>query len=176
MGEGERVKRFYETLEHVLKMKLSDFIDEYRELLPRYGVIDEETNISSIIEYFEKGFSYLIIVDKKNRVKGVLSYIDFLHMFGRRKTTALSSPFSSVSRSLRHSKPSLSTFTGLSASDIIHNPPPHLLHRSTVEEALQHMDSSEHNYIIVVNESGEIVGVITLHSIFRAILNRLKKD
>ena len=166
-------EKFYKALENILKMKLSEFIEKYRQVMPKYRVIDEDTNMSEIVKLFREDIPYLIIVDKKGRIRGVVSYIDFLHMFGRRKTTALSAPFSSVSRSLRRSRPSLSTFSQLLASDIAHSSPPHLSLDSTVEEAIQHMHASDQNYVILVSDTGEVEGVLTLHAIFRAVLREV---
>ncbi len=170
----ELVKKFYKVMDNILHMKVKDFLDKYRDTLPKYEVIGEDTSISNIISHFENNVSYLLVVGRNRRIKGSIAYSEFLNIFGRSSTTALSAPFSSVSRSLRHSRVPLEAFSNMNASDILFSSPPCVNEDTSVREALEYMYKTGSHYVVVVNHEREIIGVITLHSIFRAIVKELK--
>ena len=162
--------RFYQAIETVLAMKLTEFMEKYRDLLPRFALVEEEMEMAKVLDLLRSGKHYIIVVDKRNRVKGIISYIDFMLMFGRRRSTAMFAPFSSVSRSLRRSRMPYETLIGLSASDIMTILPPHLWTDSRVEDALKYMSSAGTNYAVVTTREGVVVGIVTAHAIFRAVL------
>jgi len=169
---SEVAERFYQAIENILKLRIDEFMKRYSDLLPGFALIDEDEEVNRVLDLLRKGKHYIIVVDSKRRMKGIISYIDFMLMFGRRRTTALSAPFSSVGRSLRRSRMPLETFVNLSASDIMSRLPPHVWLDSQIEEALKYMSSTGSNYAVVTARDGTVMGIITAHAIFRAVLRK----
>lgn len=175
MNKNNRIiRKFYSITERIINMKISDFMKKYSKVLPKHIVIGENANLSDIISYFEKDIAYILVTDHNKRIKGSISYMDFLNILGRPSSTALSAPFASVSRSLRRSRSSLENLAHMHVSDILFSTPPCINGNNLVKEALEYMYRSGSHYIIVIDRNNEIHGVITLHSIFRAIIKELK--
>ena len=166
----DRITSFYKNIEKILNMKIRDFLEKYKELLPMYEIVEESTSVDDIIAHFQRGVSYLLVTGKNKKLKGGIAYSDFLNILGRTSSTALSSPFSSVSRSLRRSRIPLESFKKLIASDILFSSPPCISEDSTIREALEFMYKSGTHYIVIVNNEKKVTGILTLHSIFRAIV------
>jgi len=117
--EGSVLEKFYTALEEVLKMKIANFLKEFSDILPKYEHILENESIENILKYLKDGIHYLIVTDRKGKMRGIITYIDFMMMFGKKRSTALFAPFSSVTRSLRKARMPLKTLSEMKASDIM---------------------------------------------------------
>ncbi len=169
---GNVLERFYIALEEVLEMKIADFLKEFSDILPKYEHILENESIENILKYFKDEIHYLIVTDSKGKMRGIITYIDFMMMFGRKGTTALFAPFSSVTRSLRKARMPLKTLSKMKASDVMFIAPPHVSENSKVESALNNISKTGNNFAVVIRGKDKVVGIITAHSIFRAIIRK----
>ena len=172
-NKGENVlEKFYAALKEVLNMRISDFLKEFPDVLPRFEYVLENENIENVLKYLKDGIHYLIVVDKKKKMRGIITYIDFMIMFGKKRTSALFAPFSSATRALRKTHVPFKTLSEMKASDIMFIAPPCVSETSKVENALNNMSKTGNNFTVVVKDRNEISGIITAHSIFRAIMRK----
>ena len=170
--EGSVLEKFYTALEEVLKMKITNFLKEFSDILPKYEHILENESIENILKYLKDGIHYLIVTDRKGKMRGIITYIDFMMMFGKKRSTALFAPFSSVTRSLRKARMPLKTLSEMKASDIMCIAPPYVSENSKVESALNNMSKTGNNFAVVIKGRDNVVGIITARSIFRAIIRK----
>jgi len=165
---------FSKAARKILSLKVEDFISKYRDLLPQYGVVGEEENIAKIIELIGNNKHYIIVVDKKNKLRGIITYLDVLLMLGGPKATAVFLPLSSIASSLRRIKVSSDVLPRISVRKIMEREPHRVKLEETIEEAIDVMEKSHTHYVVVVDKEGKVKGIITAHAILRAVLEEMK--
>jgi len=172
-GSGKIIlKKFYSALEEVLKMKIENFLEQHKDVLPKFEVVHENKSVEEVLKHLREDKHYIIVIDRKGKMRGIITYIDFMIMFGKKRTTALFAPFSSVTRSLKRAHMPLKTLAELKASDIMNIAPPHVWNHSKVEDALNNMSKTGNNFAVVIAKGEKVVGIITAHAIFRAIIRK----
>ncbi len=166
------VGRFVEVAKLVLSMKCRDFLRFFVDCVPKVQIVGEDETLEDIIDEMLRGASYIVIVDRRGRLRGALSYLDILHHLAS-ESKHMHTPMATAipgMRSLELSDRSSSIRISLIARPL----PPKIREDATVEEALKNMVMTESPYIIVVDKNDNVLGVITQHSIFRAISMKMR--
>lgn len=173
MGVGFTV--FAKIARRILSMRISEFMERYGSLLPAYGTISESDSIESAIRMVKCGKHYIVVVDSKGRVKGVLSYLDILLAMGGRRAIASFSPLASLALSLGRIKVPPGILIKAAVRDIVERRPHYLKDEESVEEAVDVMFNDRLYHVVVVDRNGRPRGVLTAHAIFRAIMKELER-
>lgn len=175
MEEKEVLELFLESIDEVLGMSIGEFIEKYNEVLPRFDIVGEDEPLNTVIEKMIRGKDYIIVVDSRNRVKNMITYIDLLKYLGMKQERILSTALSSVHGTLRRSKIPGEVFKNIRVTVLSTPLPPHVTVKHNAREALHIMESMDTTYVAVVGDKNKAVAVITLHAIFRAIIKELHR-
>lgn len=132
----------------------------------KYENIGHVANILS-----SKNISGLPVVDKDNKVIGIVTQADVLSMFGVRKENALKDL-------LRHllGEQLPERRMGDIVGDIMTSPADTISPLSTVSQAAQKMDERRIRRLPVIDENNELLGIITRADILKAVIKKLKWD
>ncbi|MET1160613.1 MAG: CBS domain-containing protein [Thermoprotei archaeon] len=169
-------KDFHRVLSEILQLKLSEFIKKYGVLLPKLTILHEDESVSKIFELVGKGYDYIVVTDDKNRLVGVITYLDILGLLSKRSIIRETAFGGTVHVTMvRRGRVPVNTLAKLRVHRISKRMPPHITSDHTVEEAYNLMEETGSNFLIVVDNQDKPIGVITLHSIFRAVMYSLKQ-
>ena len=161
-------EKFMKAVSKVLSMKVSEFIRKYKDLLPSFDFVTEDDNVEDLLRLIKEDKHYIIVIDKHGRLRGIITYIDILLMFGKPKSAFL--PFSSITTSFSKVKVSVDTLLKISIARVMERLPQHIRLNETVEDAATVMHMNNIHHVVIVDENDMVWGLMTTHSIFRAIL------
>lgn len=176
MSSEDLLPLFSAALSKVLEMKLGEFIERYRELMPRFKVVYEDEVLSRVFQYVVQGIDYIIVVDSKGRLRGAITYIDMMMRVGEKTNHVLTSAFASVVSTIRRGRVPSETLKKLRASLFAIQLAPHMTTEHRVIDALHAMERTDAHYIIVLTPENNVVGVLTLHTIFRAAVKEMRES
>ena len=176
MGSEDLLPLFSAALSKVLEMKLGEFIERYRELMPRFEVVYEDEVLSQVFQHIVQGVDYIIVVDNKRRLRGAITYIDMIMRVGERTDHVLTSAFASVTSTIRRGRIPSETLKNLRASLFAIQLAPYMTTEHRVIDALHAMERTDAHYIIVLTPENNVVGVLTLHAIFRAAVKEMRRS
>ena len=135
--------------------------------IPILPVIDEETGrLVGILTIFDVARAY-IEGAKPGRVKPAKRAALPIEVKPEERVTYVTTE--TVLQQVLVAKPQVETLIGLSAADIAREELPAITVNDTVEHARRMMIRYRTNYLLVVDEKGQIVGVVTKWSMLRAI-------
>ncbi|MDH4231398.1 MAG: CBS domain-containing protein [Nitrospirota bacterium] len=117
----------------------------------------------------EKNISGLPVVDKKNKVIGIITQADILSILGMRKEHSLKDV-------LKHmlGEPLPERRMGDIVGDIMTAPAATIKTNANIAEAAQIMDEKKIRRLPVVDEKNMLVGIISRADILKAVLKKLK--
>ena len=117
----------------------------------------------------EKNISGLPVVDKKNKVIGIITQADILSILGMRKGHTLKDL-------LKHmlGEPLPERRMGDIVGDIMTSPAATIKTNANIAEAAQIMDEKKIRRLPVVDEKNVLVGIISRADILKAVLKKLK--
>ncbi len=162
------IKKFIDAVNKVMAMKVSEFIKNYKDLLPPYDFVAEDDSVEDLLKFVEEGKHYIIVIDRRGRLRGIVTYIDLLLIFGKPKTAFL--PFSSIATSFSKIKVPAETLLRIPVARVMERLPQHVKLDETIEDATIIMHMNNVHYVVIVDVEGMVWGLLTAHSIFRAIL------
>lgn len=154
----------------VLGMKVKDFIRKYRDLTPMYDYVVEDDPLSSILRQVLQGKHYVIVIDRRGRLKGLITYDDILVLLGQTSLAKHHIPFTGPRRLIKGSGLRPEDEGRIKARDIMDRLPHCVLAHETVAEAVALMEREGTQHAVVTDEEHMVYGVLTTHSILRAIL------
>ena len=166
---------FTKILEEILDMDVGTFIKAYRDTLPDYEIVHEDTTIEELFEHMAQGRDYIIIVDSKGRLRGAITYLDILMYIGRHEHRVLTTALGSIRGTLTISRIPSETLAKMKVSILMKRLPPHVSIDHSVREALNIMENCDTHYTVVQTKDGAVVGIITMHAIFRAAMEKLRR-
>jgi CBS domain-containing protein len=117
----------------------------------------------------EKNISGLPVVDKKNKVIGIITQADILSIVGMRKGHTLKDLLKHM---LGERLPERKM--GDIVADIMVSPAVTLTTRANIAEAAQMMDEKKVRRLPVVDGKNKLVGIISRADILKAVLRKLK--
>ena len=161
-------EKFMNAVRKVLSMKISEFIRKYRDLLPQFDFITEDDRVEDLLRLVREGKHYIIVIDKRGRLRGIVTYVDILLVFGKPKSAFL--PFSSITTSFSKIRVPADSLLKIMVSRVMERLPQHIRLDESVEVAATVMHMNNIHHVVVVDRSDMVWGLITAHSIFRAIL------
>ncbi|MEW5745981.1 MAG: CBS domain-containing protein [Nitrospirota bacterium] len=134
--------------------------------VPKFESIMRVANILS-----ERNISGLPVVDKEQRVIGIVTQADILSMVGVRRENTLKDL-------LRHmlGEQLPERRMGDIAGDIMTAPADTISPRATIAEAARIMDERRIRRLPVVDENQTLLGIITRADILKAVIKKLKWD
>jgi len=162
------IKRFIDAVNKVMAMKVSEFIKNYKDLLPPFDFVAEDDSVEELLKFVEEGKHYIIVIDRRGRLRGIVTYIDLLLIFGKPKTAFL--PFSSIATSFSKIKVPTESLLRMPVAKVMERLPQHVRLDEKVEDATIIMHVNNIHHVVIVDEEGMVWGLMTAHSIFRAIL------
>jgi CBS domain-containing protein len=117
----------------------------------------------------EKNISGLPVVDKKNKVIGIITQADILSILGIKKGHTLKDL-------LKHmlGEPLPERRMGDIVGDIMTSPAATIKTNANIAEAAQMMDEKKIRRLPVVDEKNVLVGIISRADILKAVLKKLK--
>jgi CBS domain-containing protein len=117
----------------------------------------------------EKNISGLPVVDKKNKVIGIITQADILSILGMRKEHTLKDV-------LKHmlGEPLPERRMGDIVGDIMTSPAATIHPNANITEAAQMMDEKKIRRLPVVDEKNVLVGIISRADILKAVLKKIK--
>jgi CBS domain-containing protein len=117
----------------------------------------------------EKNISGLPVVDKKNKVIGIVTQADILSILGMRKEHSLKDV-------LKHmlGEPLPERRMGDIVGDIMTSPAATIKPNANIAEAAQIMDEKKIRRLPVVDEKNMLVGIISRADILKAVLKKIK--
>ncbi len=165
--------------DRVLEMTLREFIEKYRNELPRYIIISEDTVFKNIIDVLResidhggKGVEVIVVVDKDQKPVGIiedLELVEILSSHGKWSLSILKPP-------IRRKAKGLTDIINIPLGKIARMHHPLLKYDSTIRDALDLMDSLKSRYIIVIDEKDRLYGVIGSRNILGKLLDELVED
>ncbi len=154
----------------VLGMKVRDFIRKYRDLTPMYDYVVEDDPLSNILRQVLQGKHYVIVIDSKGRLKGLITYDDILILLGQTSLAKHHIPFTGPRRLVKGSGLRPEDEGKIKARDIMDRLPHCVPANDTVAEAVALMEREGTQHAVVTDRECMVYGVLTTHSILRAIL------
>ncbi len=154
----------------VLGMKVKNFIRRYRDLTPMYDYVVEDDPLSNILRQVLQGKHYVIVIDSKGRLKGLITYDDILILLGQTSLAKHHIPFTGPRRLVKGSGLRPEDEGKIKARDIMDRLPHCVPADDTVAEAVALMERDATQHAVVTDEKHMVYGVLTTHSILRAIL------
>lgn len=144
---------------HVKDVMTTDFIS-----IPKLESIKEAARILA-----EKGISGLPVVDKENRVIGIITQADILSMVGMRKEHT----FKDL---LKHmlGEPLTERKSGDIVADLMASPAVTIKPDATIAEAAQIMDEKRIRRLPVVDDDDRLVGIVSRPDILKAVIRSLR--
>lgn len=154
----------------VLSMKVKNFIRKYRDLTPLYDYVVEDEPLSNILQHVLQGKHYVIVIDSKGRLKGLITYDDILILLGQTSLARHHIPFTGPRRLIKGSGLRPEDEGRIRAKDIMDRLPHCVPANDTVAEAIALMERDGTQHAVVTDEKHMVYGVLTTHSILRAVL------
>ena len=154
----------------VLDIRVRDFIKRYRDLTPMYDCVVEDEPLSSILHHVLQGKHYVIVIDDRGKLKGIITYDDILILLGQTTLARHHIPFTGPRRLIKGSGLRPEDEGRIKAKDIMDRLPHCVPADDTVAEAVALMEREGTQHAVVTDERHMVYGVITTHSILRAIL------
>ena len=147
-----------------LEMNVQDVMTEDVISILKYESIMHVAKILS-----EKNISGLPVVDKKNKVIGIITQADILSILGMRKGHTLKDL-------LKHmlGEPLPERRMGDIVGDIMTSPAATIKTNANIAEAAQIMDEKKIRRLPVVDEKNVLVGIISRADILKAVLKKIK--
>lgn len=147
-----------------LEMNVQDVMTEDVISILKYESIMHVAKILS-----EKNISGLPVVDKKNKVIGIITQADILSILGIKKGHTLKDL-------LKHmlGEPLPERRMGDIVGDIMTSPAATIKTNANIAEAAQMMDEKKIRRLPVVDEKNVLVGIISRADILKAVLKKLK--
>ena len=147
-----------------LEMNVQDVMTEDVISILKYESIMHVAKILS-----EKNISGLPVVDKKNKVIGIITQADILSILGIKKGHTLKDL-------LKHmlGEPLPERRMGDIVGDIMTSPAATIKTNANIAEAAQLMDEKKIRRLPVVDEKNMLVGIISRADILKAVLKKLK--
>ena len=161
-------EKFMKAVSRVMSMRVSEFIKRYKDLLPPFDFIAEDDSVEDLLKLVREGKHYIIVIDRRGRLRGIVTYIDLLLMFGKPKAAFL--PFSSIATSFGKVKVPTETLLKIPVARVMERLPQYIRLDETVEDAATIMHMNNIHHVVIVDEEDMVWGLMTAHSIFRAIL------
>ncbi|RLG80966.1 MAG: hypothetical protein DRO13_02440 [Thermoprotei archaeon] len=171
----EKLEEFSQILGQVLAMRISEFLARYGDLLPMFEIIYEDQLVAELFDLLVKGKDYLIVVNGKHRLVGVITYLDILSILGGRSMPETAFAGTTHTAMIRRGRISGSVLSKLKISLVHKRIPPHITCDHTVQDAYNLMETSGTSFLVVVDREDKPIGVITLHSIFRATMKQYRE-
>ncbi len=163
----------------VLDMKLREFIEKYKDELPRYIVVEENVTFKNIlgllresIDYENKGAEVIIVVDRRGKPIGIIEDMELIEIISphpRWILSVLRPPIARKARSLRN-------LLNIPVGQIARLMHPIVSEDVTIREALDHMDRFKSRYLIVVDKRDKIKAIISSRNILSKILEKLMEE
>ncbi len=126
-------------------------------------------NVADILT--EKNISGLPVVDKENKVIGIITQADILSMVGvRREHTFKDLLKYMLGEPLPQHK------LGDHVGDIMTSPALTIGPDTNIAEAVKMMDEKRIRRLTVVDESGILIGILTRADVLKAVINKIKSD
>ncbi len=162
------IKKFINAVNKVMTMRVSEFIKNYKDLLPPFEFVTEDDSVGDLLKFVREGKYFIIVIDRKGRLRGIVTYIDLLLALGRPRSAFL--PFSSIATSFSRVKVPTEALLGMPVAKVMERLPQHVRLDERVEDVTTIMHTNNINHVVVVDKKGMVWGLITAYSIFRAIL------
>ncbi|MBI5638878.1 MAG: CBS domain-containing protein [Nitrospirae bacterium] len=132
--------------------------------IPKYESVIQVAKILS-----EKNISGLPVVDKENKVIGIITQADILSIVGMRKEHTLKDLLKHMLGEPLHER-KLGDIVG----DIMVSPAVTIKPHANIAEAAQMMDEKKIRRLPVVDDGNMLAGIISRADILKAVLKRLK--
>ncbi len=165
-------------LDEILEMTLKDFVAKYRDELPRYIVVGENTTFKNIIgvlsksiDYGGKGIEVVVVVDKQQKPIGIIEDLELLEILSTHRGwsfSILKPPISKKARNIRN-------LLNIPIGRIARMNHPVLRLDATVKNAIDLMDSLKTRYVIVIDEKDRLYAVLSSRIILSKIFDEIVK-
>lgn len=132
--------------------------------IPKYESIMHVANILS-----ERNISGLPVIDKENKVIGIITQADILSIVGVRKEHT----FKDLVKHML-GEPLPERRMGDIVGDIMTSPAVTIKPRANIAEAAQLMDEKKIRRLLVVDEKHKLVGILSRADILKAVIRKLK--
>jgi len=156
--------------EKVLSMKLRDFVRLFKDLIPPFDYVMEDDPLEEVLKLLFGGKHYIIVLDRRGRLKGLITYIDLVTLFSKAAIKSAQHAFGSLRELLKSAGVSIGTHGEILAGDLMERLPHWVFIDETVEDAIDLMHRDRCYHAVIRDKEGMVYGVITYHSIFRAIV------
>ena len=147
----------------LLEMTLKELIENYPEVMPPVAYIGDHSRMSDVIELFtSRDIEVIVVVDSKGKPKGIIVDLDLLHLMKptRKPTFSLASL-----RKIHYTySPNLPAIT------VMERNPPAIHHSRKVKDMIKLMMLHHANYIVVVDDEGRAIGVVSSRNLTRRLL------
>ncbi|RLE57189.1 MAG: hypothetical protein DRJ40_02405 [Thermoprotei archaeon] len=154
--------------EKFLNKSLRELLEEHPEVVIPTVYVHERTKLSDVVSLLLSSEVELVVVtDNQGRPRGIIADHDILRLVepGRRALFSLSS------MRRRHFR----YHPDLSAADVMERNPPTLHYSDRVRDLLDVITHHRVNYVIVVDDVGRPVGVVSSRHVTRGVLSRLRE-
>ncbi len=163
----------------ILEMTLKEFIEKYRNELPRYIIVGEDATFKNIInvlresiDHGDKGAEVIVVVDRNQKPVGIiedLELVEILSSHGRWSLSILKPP-------IRRKAKGIADILNIPLGRIARLHHPLLRYDSKIRDAIDLMDSLKSRYIIVIDEKDRLYGVIGSRNILSKIFDKLAEE
>lgn len=156
--------------EKVLSMSLRDFVKLFKDLIPPFDYVMEDDTLEIVLKRLFEGKHYIIVLDHRGRLKGLITYLDLVTLFSKASMKSMPYAFSSLRELLKGAGVPLGAHGEVLARDLMERLPHWVYVDETVEDAVHLMHRDKCYHAVIRDREGMVYGVITYHSIFRAIV------
>lgn len=147
-----------------LEMLVRDVMTSSVISISKYESVVQVANILA-----EKNISGLPVVDKENKVIGIITQADILSMVGVGREHTFKDLLKYMLGEPLHERK-----VGDHVGDIMTSPALTIRPDASVAEAVRIMDEKRIRRLTVVNETGELIGILTRADILKAVIKKMK--
>ncbi|MCD6324510.1 MAG: CBS domain-containing protein [Desulfurococcales archaeon] len=158
--------------EKVLSMTLREFVKRFKDLIPSFDYVMEDDSLDEVLKLLFKGKHFIIVLDKKGKLRGLITYLDIVTLFSKASAKAIPTAFGSIRELLKGAGVTLGSENRVRASELMERLPHWTDVDETVDEALRLMRRDRYYHTVIKDREGMVYGVLTYHSIFRAIIKQ----
>ncbi|RLE54649.1 MAG: hypothetical protein DRJ40_10450 [Thermoprotei archaeon] len=164
-----RGRSLAQALENILMMTVGEFIERYRDLLPRFTMISETETLEKVLEHIYNGYHYIVVTDHRGRVRGVVYHLDLIYSIGHPHFEQIPALLN-ILHFRRRIKVPIDVLLKTPVDEIMRRTPPCIKEDKLVSDSVDLMHKVHRSYVIVMSKSDEVRGIVTAHSILRAAL------
>jgi len=170
----ELVREFSSSVTDILNMRVRDFIDRYRDFLPRFAIAHHASNVGRVLGYIKDGRDYVVVVDDEGVVRGVLAPIDIVEALRLPGRGIVREHMGAAFATVPKVKVTPRGLMRLELVNVMNKHPPVVEEDARVEEVMELMGRERANYVVVVDRRGKVRAVLTAHALLRAITGRAR--